>query len=292
MVTIFCIPKAFKGHIGIIQRNAIKSWSRLHPSCEIILCADDPGTEDVAREFDTQYIPQITRNEYGTPLLNSAFEAAQNKASHPILCYVNADIILMSDFLTAIQRILFKDFLMVGKRWDVPIKTPWNFEDQGWEAELLKYVSAFGKRSNKWYIDYLVFPKKSELINIPAFAVGRPRWDNWMVYKARSLNIPVINASKVVTVVHQSHDYRHITKSNGPSWKWEGPEANQNMELIGKTNHLYNISDANYKLTFQDLVPIVKIFPSINILRYLKTIPILGPFLISLRNLLRYFFVK
>ena len=111
MVTIFCIPKAFKGHIGIIQRNAIKSWALLHPSCEIILCADEPGTEDVAREFDTQYIPHITRNEYGTPLLNSAFETAQNKANHPILCYVNADIILMSDFLTAIQRILFKNFL-------------------------------------------------------------------------------------------------------------------------------------------------------------------------------------
>jgi len=27
--TLFTIPKAFKGHIGVIQRNAIGSWAQL-----------------------------------------------------------------------------------------------------------------------------------------------------------------------------------------------------------------------------------------------------------------------
>lgn len=30
MLTIFATPKPFQGHVGIIQRNAIGSWVRLH----------------------------------------------------------------------------------------------------------------------------------------------------------------------------------------------------------------------------------------------------------------------
>jgi len=37
MLTLFTIPKAFQGHTGVIQRNAIRSWTLLRPECEIIL---------------------------------------------------------------------------------------------------------------------------------------------------------------------------------------------------------------------------------------------------------------
>ena len=42
-VTIFAIPKTFEGHIGIIQRNAIRSWAQL-AGIEILLLGDEPGT--------------------------------------------------------------------------------------------------------------------------------------------------------------------------------------------------------------------------------------------------------
>jgi len=71
MLTIFTIPKAFEGHIGIIQRNAIGSWSRL--GCDVILCGDDPGVSEAAKEVGATHIPDIDRNDYGTPLLSSAF---------------------------------------------------------------------------------------------------------------------------------------------------------------------------------------------------------------------------
>lgn len=38
-------------------------------------------------------MPDIER-EFGTPLVNKLFEAAQEHASHRIVAYVNADIIL------------------------------------------------------------------------------------------------------------------------------------------------------------------------------------------------------
>jgi hypothetical protein len=89
---LFAIPKAFAGHVGIIQRNAIKSWTLLRPQCEIILFGNDDGTEAVAGEFGVRHVPEVARNEFCTPLLNDMFETAQRLASHKLLCFVNAHI--------------------------------------------------------------------------------------------------------------------------------------------------------------------------------------------------------
>ena len=37
MITLFTLPKPFVGHIGMIQRNAIQSWTRLHPDIDILM---------------------------------------------------------------------------------------------------------------------------------------------------------------------------------------------------------------------------------------------------------------
>src|SRR4030043_774264 len=104
MLTIFTIPKPFNGHIGIIQRNAIQSWTRIHPDCEIILFGKEPGVEEVAAEAKARYVPEISRNNYGTPLLDYVFAEVHKTAQHRLLCYVNTDIILLSEFMKAVQR--------------------------------------------------------------------------------------------------------------------------------------------------------------------------------------------
>jgi hypothetical protein len=43
MLTLFTTAKPFEGHSGVIQRNALKSWKRLHPDVEVILFGDDAG---------------------------------------------------------------------------------------------------------------------------------------------------------------------------------------------------------------------------------------------------------
>ena len=93
MLTIFSTPKPFKGHIGIIQRNAITSWTLLHPQPEIILFGNDEGTAEAAKDIGVLHVSQIARNEFGTPLLNDFFQQAKQQASHQTLCYVNADIV-------------------------------------------------------------------------------------------------------------------------------------------------------------------------------------------------------
>lgn len=256
MITFFTAPKPFRGHIGIIQRNAIKSWLQLHP-CEVILFGDEEGVAEVARELNAQHIPEVERNEYGTPLVSFLFEKAQEVAKYNVLCYVNADIMLMSDFMKVVQRVIRwrngEQFLLVGRRWGVDIDWLWDFEQANWERRLRALIQEQGFLFSQWHIDYFVFPRGLWKY-IPPLAIGRPGWDNWMIYKARSMHIPVIDGTEEIMAVHQNHDYSHFPQ--GEKEFWEGPEAKRNLELAGGVQHLMNLEDATHILTQLGIQPI------------------------------------
>lgn len=278
MLTIFTIPKAFEGHNGIIQRNAIESWLRLQPACEIILCADDPGVAEVAAEFGVKHLPNIARNEYGTPYLNSAFDQVKKIAKSPLLCYVNADVMLLSEILEGIKRIQFSEFMMLGQRWDVDIREPWDFDRPDWETGLRRYAEESGVLHPITGIDYFVFSKVGPLGNLPPFAVGRPGWDNWFIYHARKLGFPVIDATKVVTVIHQNHDYIHVP--NGTGIKARGPEGDRNYEIAGGRDHLFTLLDSTHIMTGKAIKPALD---SRHLMRRLETVTILHTTISRLR---------
>ena len=270
MLTIFSVPKPFVGHIGVIQRNALQSWSHLYPPCEIVLCGDELGIEEAAREFRTKWIPTLTRNDFGTPLLNSVFHQVREEASQRLLCYVNADIILLSDFLKAVRCIRFRKFLMAGQRWDMNIKGACDFNNPDWEGHLRAHLAKDGRLHPPAGSDYFVFPKDSDIGRFPPFAVGRPAWDNWLIYRARQLRIPVIDATKVVTVVHQNHDYAHMRKESDRRWK--GSEADRNRELAGGWECVFTLLDATHLMTSKGVRPA---FGYLYLKRRWQTLPIL-----------------
>src|SRR5438067_1262389 len=98
MLTIFSTPKPFRGHVKITQYNALRSWTLLDPKIEIILFGDEEGAQEAAREFGLRHEPSVRRSEKGTKYLGYLFDRAQEVSRHDVLCYVNCDIILMSDF--------------------------------------------------------------------------------------------------------------------------------------------------------------------------------------------------
>ncbi len=247
MLSIFSIPKAFKGHITVIQRNAIRSWTFLHPDIDIILCGDDEGTEAISKEYGLRWIPHIKRNNYGTPLLDSAFSQAASAAHHKLLCYVNSDIILLNDFIESIKRIPFQNFLLTGRRWNIDITALMNFSKDNWERNLLKLVNSQGALDVPIAMDYFVFPTLSDLKNLPPFPVGRPLWDNFFIYKALKQNIPVIDATKSITAIHQLHGYNHVAQRSGD--RWMGPEAENNRLLNENINKLFSTYYATHILT-------------------------------------------
>jgi len=249
MLTIFAIPKAFQGHFNIIQTNAIRSWTLLQPKPEIILCGDDEGTATIAQELGLRHMPDVERNTYGTPLVNSVFEKAQAIASNNLICYVNSDIILMSDFMEAVQkitRLLGEDtFLIIGRKSNLEINELLDFRQSDWESNLRNLV----KKKAKYVTpdsDIFVFPK-GLYQDMPPFAIGRCYWTQWLVYDAWKKGTPIIDATHVIMTVESKHDYSHATSTGGAT-RLSGVEYVINRRLF-KGSKYYTTVDATHILT-------------------------------------------
>jgi hypothetical protein len=248
MLTIFSCPKPFTNpHINIIQRNAIKSWTLLKPKPEIILLGNDEGVSEICREFNLIHIPEIERNEYGTPLLNSIFSEAEKAASHQLMCYINADIILMSDFMKAIEVVINEmkpPFLLIGRRWDLEITELLSFES---EDDLRCLLREKGKLYPPTGLDYFVFTK-GLFGEIPPFAIGRLVFDNWLIWRAKSKGVPVVDLTPQNPVIHQAHDYSHI--KNLDKSRFINSEIERNRKLLGKwwPMRIYTVWDSDYVL--------------------------------------------
>src|ERR1700739_783200 len=105
MLTLFTTAKPFKGHSGVIQRNALKSWTLLHPEVEVILFGDEEGAAEVCAALGLRHEPHVDRHESGFKYIGNIFDEAQKMARHDVLCYVNCDILLGADFVDAVKRV-------------------------------------------------------------------------------------------------------------------------------------------------------------------------------------------
>ena len=270
-ITFFSAPKPFAGHIGVIQNNAIRSWSMLR-GAEIILCGKDDGIEEAAKKFGATWIPEIETSQFGTPLLSAIFRQSIEQAKNSLVCYINADIMLTSDFLRAAERIHRQRFLMVGRRWNVDITEPWNFNAYDWEEKLREFAVTKGELFTPAGIDYFLFPRKDEIGKLRPFIVGRPRWDNWFIFNTLRSGCPVIDATGAIVAVHQNHDYRHVPQQRGNGV--EGPEADWNERLVETPNYTFTINDATHTMGRRFILPALA-------WRYLhkrlKSLPILHP---------------
>ena len=208
---------------------------------------DDEGTDKAAEDLRVKHIPNLNRNEFGTPLLDHAFQLADDEAKYPLICYVNADIILMNDLLEAVNKV--KDqtgsFLMTAQRWNLDVAEPLDF-GSGWEDRLLLNVSENGHLNHYTGIDFWVYPK-GLLQDMPPLAVGRIAFDSWCLYKARMKEADLIDSTKMVVSVHQNHDYSH--HPDGELGIGTGIEAQRNRELVGGKPYFFIIKDRTHILT-------------------------------------------
>jgi hypothetical protein len=254
MITFYSTPKPFRGHIGVIQRNALQSWKLVHPDAEVILFGNEEGAAEAARELGARHEPEVDRNSLGTPLLSSLFDRADRLARHDRLCFLNADILLTDDFLAASTRLaqLHERSLMVGRRCNLDITQPWDFSKPDWGQRLRSMAREHGKLQPPQSIDYFVFPRGLLREQVPPFAVGRPGYDNWLLWKVRSMRLPVVDVTQVVLAIHQNHNYAH--HPGGQEGLWQDVEAQQNRALVGK-GHFATLNNATHRFTPNGLRP-------------------------------------
>ncbi|NOT04570.1 MAG: hypothetical protein HOP27_08235 [Anaerolineales bacterium] len=273
LITLFSAPKPFTNpHIAMIQRNAIHSWTLL-PNVEVILLGEEMGLAEAAKELGVMHLPNVARNETGTPLISSMFQLARENSDSELLCIINADMILMPDFVDVAlessslllnnrqQAVGLQRFVLLSQRWDYDIATPLDFA-AGWESGLRESVRKQNQLHRPAGSDFFLFPK-SCYQDIPNFIIGRAGWDNWMIYKARSEKWPVIDCTPSVMIVHQNHDYSHLP---GGKSHYEHPDTNENIRLAGgQANIRYTILDSTHRLVDGKLAR-----PRLSYLRFMR----------------------
>ena len=275
LITLFSAPKPFTNpHIAMIQRNAIKSWTLL-PDVEVILLGEETGLAEAARELGVKHLPNVVRNESGTPLISSMFQLARENSNSELLCIINADMILMPDSVegaleavsllskTRKQASAVQNFVLLSQRWDYDITSPLEFGVE-WESQLREAVRKQNQLHRPAGSDFFLFPK-SCYGDIPNFTIGRAGWDNWMIYKARTEKWAVIDCTPSVMIVHQNHDYSHLP---GGKPHYEHPDTNENIRLAGgQANIRYTILDSTHQLVDGKLVR-----PKLTYLRFMRRV--------------------
>jgi hypothetical protein len=254
MLTIFTTPKPFRGHIHDIQWNALKSWTLLEPRPQILLLGNEFGAEDAARDLGLIHLPEIRRNKHGTPLLSDLLSQAQQHARFPTLMLANADIIFLPGLMQTISSIftVSSSCLITGRRTNLDVKGRRDFSP-GWAKQLEDSVRQNGKVAGPTALDYFIFPK-GLLGAVPDFAYGRVYWDNWILFRARSLGADLVDASNGILAVHQNHDYSHVVSDGSSQSVWSGEEAFANRRLV-LSGFLMTLDDANFRMDSGMLVP-------------------------------------
>ncbi|MGA1770535.1 MAG: hypothetical protein ACO4CP_12130 [Steroidobacteraceae bacterium] len=242
MITFFTVPKRFDGHVGLIQANAIGSWLAACPGAQVILFGEEAGTWDAAAQLGVEHVPEIERTALGAPRVDDVFARVAARARHPILCFANTDVVFRGD-VTRIAS-LVAPFLVVGECIDMDVREPLNFDDPEWRARL----PTQGRSRGPLALDYFFFTPGS-FGTIPPFALGRARYDNWLVWRGLDRRIDVVDAGELLAAVHQRHDYAHL--HGGRSEAYRGADAKRNQSLAGVWCwiHLYSILDATRRLT-------------------------------------------
>src|SRR5215210_8047592 len=159
LLTLFSAPKPFTNpHSATIQRNAIKSWVLL-PEVEVILLGEETGLAEAARELGVKHLSQVERNASGTPLISSMFQLARKNSSGELLCIINADMILLPDFLEAARRTRAQrdKFVLLSQRWDLDVTQALDFTE-GWQDRLRSTVHGQGSLHRPAGSDFFLFP--------------------------------------------------------------------------------------------------------------------------------------
>jgi len=205
-ITLISVPKPLiNPHIRLIQENALASWSRLK-DIRLVVAGDDKEVRTLAKKYGAAMMEKLDVNEEGTPYLNKVIQRAKELMPADVIVYVNADIILMDDFIEAIEAVDKENFLLVGRRTDLLVKKKVNF-DRDELAALRKKAIKKGRLRRETAIDYFAFTP-GIFGKVPPLLVGRAWFDNCLVHRARKRGA-VVDATGVVLAIHQNHEYAH-----------------------------------------------------------------------------------
>lgn len=250
---IFTCPKPFIKPFNIIQKNAIKSWKMMNHkkvNVKVILCGNENGVEENGKLLDCDWIPNIKKNKFGTPLVDDLFKKCKIYAQKIqfqynndtiVCCYINSDIITFDSMLDNIVSFLENKhnieptsfvenvWLLIGCRWDTDNVPEIDFiEDKAvWDTNLIEYAKKTGKDHGCWGIDYFIFSPETYEYIYP-FALGKFVWDRWLVGNVFRRDSITVDITETNFIIHQ----------NGPWYQFSTGGKTKNRKSLFDTKEV------------------------------------------------------
>ena len=236
------IPKPKDYHFYF---NAFKTWHRLGLDVTI-LSQPDPEFEESLAQYQIKWFEEPELDlEYKLPCLNRLIHAYRQLCTAEYICILNSDIMLSPAFLEtfAFLRSRYKQFFMVGQRWD------WYHSVAIDEEESFESWFSLKNKDGRWHqktgIDYFVFPVALlDQFQVPAFLVPRGgRWDHWLAGMACKKGIPLVDTTATNMILHMepSPMVRNEIEQNSLE------ASKHNDRLYWDNGHGCDISGASHK---------------------------------------------
>jgi hypothetical protein len=252
-VILFSSPKPRRGDTEAVQISAFRSWRRIFPKARILLFGDGATWESFAREEGLELAGPLPLGVEGGEVIQFLFEKASVLAGDEIAMYLNSDILLDPSAPAAVASLesLPAPWLASARRcclgeWVGPALE----KEKDW-----KEFYARARKEGVWgeacAMDMFLFRKLS-FQTMPPFLIGHRGWDNWMIYHARSQNIPVIDISAAMRIIHCDHDYSYA-KGNQDSRQRPQKRENINLHLLGGEARLFHLGHATHELRSETL---------------------------------------
>jgi hypothetical protein len=211
------------------------------PSCDPLRQVTETNAAKAWRDTpEVQFqriLPKDTKtNKYGVPVLKELFLHIMRQFPHAsTYTYVNADILMDArGFLDTVNTVkVVGEFLMVGRRTNVQ----WNVHDSVDNASF-DFNRKF-EGGELFRIDaqdyFTVSPHAVDWQSFPAFVIGRPGYDNWLVdHVFHKETVWLIDATRTVRAIHQSDsdgDFSGLTR------KMDEKDRQWNRDLGSSFDH-------------------------------------------------------
>lgn len=229
--------KPFVGEDAIRQRNAIRSWVNAAGADNVVLVGDEEGVAETCATFGIANFESVERLDGRLPSLRGVLECPLLDESATIT-YVNADIILPTDFVGEIEAIAktFTKFMIVGERWSIRLDREISDLELN-NGSLAEFARREGHLPGPHWIDYFVFPNRL-LGDIPPLTVSGYLWDHWLVGRALENGASVIDATNRITAIHQEHRRPDVSTAE--------LRRSKNLMAIPKSTRLGTIANSTH----------------------------------------------
>ena len=198
VITFYTAPRNFEPPYDVWQDNAIRSWMALKPTPQVVLIGDRE-TAVQAKRLGVQF----SESDGDLPSVRHIIRAGEQRAGYPVLCFLNADNVLLPTFYANIAPVVWQHerFVCIGRRTNLNVE---GLIDST-SPEFATQIEQHGTQGGWTGMDYFIYRGISLADGMPDFKIGRDFYDNWLVRRMAWGAVPLIDVSEALTVIHENH---------------------------------------------------------------------------------------